>query len=207
MSADSAVLSERDSGAMKLDFELPLADYADIAQQVAWPWGKRPGLKAACGVLLAAQAAFSAGLHFSSTGPHHSWQNWLFGFTTLFQILFGWNIAANNALTRWLSRKSMRGVSDTRLELDSSGIRGTIETLSPFNRKGREAKHYNYGWRRIRDIHRPAGFILLEFHGGGTITIPEKAFASRHDKLRCLEWAERGLAEQQKQRSSRSTAA
>lgn len=193
MSADSAVQIDRQTGAMKVDFELPLAEYADIAQQVAWPWAKRSQLMAGCGVLLASLASFNAGLHIASAASRATWQEWIFGFATVFQILLGWNMATNNSLTRWLSRKSMRGVTHTRLELDFSGIRGTLETPSPFNRNGRETKHYNYGWRRIRNIHRPAGFVLLEFHGGGTITIPEMAFASYDDMRQCEAWAESGV--------------
>src|SRR5690606_37007274 len=126
------------------------------------------------------------GLHRGSQTAGHSW---FIEFNSLVKILLGWNFATNNSLLNWLSRRLSRGVTHTTLEIDSSGIRGVLKSPTAW-RKGPELKHLNYTWLKVRRIYRPAGYVMLEFHGGGTVPIPEREFATHDDLRQCLAWAE-----------------
>lgn len=203
MSADTAILSRSSDAALKLDFEMPLGEYAAITQKTAWA-SRHPWLMPSIGVAMIASAAFNAGLHYGADRAAHSW---MFGMFSIYQIVVGWIIVTNFEFFAWINRKSIRGTARTRLELDSVGIRGMFEVDSPWEKRP-AIKRINYIWRQIRKIHHPADCIVLEFHGGGTVMLPEIQFDTLDDMRRCLDWAERGLAEQKnKHRTPKPAAA
>ncbi|MFO1091840.1 MAG: hypothetical protein U0992_00805 [Planctomycetaceae bacterium] len=177
---------------IRLRFETTFAEQSRIMQQV---WTSRhPQLLIAGGVFMVATAAFNAGLQLGSDAGGFAW---FFGLNGVFQICLGWNLLSNNALGNWLGRRFSRGVSRSDLALDANGIRGTFETPNPYGRS-LEIKHIAYGWRKVRRIHRVADDLVLEFHGGGMVTLPARVFSSRDEQRQCLDWAEQGLAEQQR---------
>ncbi len=201
MSADSAILSRSSGATLKLDFEMPLGEFAEITQKTAWV-SRRPWLMPSFGVLMIALAAFSAGLHYGSDRVRHSW---FIGLNAAVQIFWGWNFVTNNAFFGWINRKSIKGTAHTCLELDSIGIRGTCEVNSSWEKPA--IKRINYVWRQIRKIHHPTDCIVLEFHGGGTVMIPEIQFDMLDDMQQCLDWAEQGLVEQRKTKRATKPAA
>lgn len=201
MSGDSAILDPAGEPVLKLDFEMPLAEHVDLVQQLTLN-SRHRALAATGGVCMVALYAFSAGEHFGSDG---SSSNWWHGIAALFMVFWGWILATNFAPMFWLNRRFSHGEIHTELQLDSNGICGLFRYRSGWQRD-LKTKHISYPWRKVRKIHRPSGYVMLEFHGGGNVAIPERAFATYADVGQCLEWAQEGLAAQRKKPAFRHAA-
>ena len=205
MNSDSAILDPAGERVLTLDFEMPLAVYVDLTQELSW-MSRHRLLVSSFGVFQVALGVLYTTEYFGSDRTDPTWVSLARGFGVFFMIFYGWLMATNNELGYWLSRRFSRGVSHTELELDSDGIRGVFEYPSGWHKEP-EVKHISYSWRKVRKIHRPSGYVLLEFHGGGTVTIPEREFETYGDVGQCLEWAEDGLAAQRKKKAFRHVAA
>lgn len=202
MSSDSAILDRSTEEVLRLDFELTGDEYQDLWRRISWSgrywWAMPLG-----GVFIIAMVAFQAGV---ALGSQRGW-NWAVTFNVFTGLLIGLNALTNNGLARLLgARLSRRWVSRTQLELDPTGIRGLIEFPSGWN-PGPETKRINYTWRKVRKIHRLPEYVYLEFHGGGTVLIPETAFDTPDDVRQCVAWAEDGLAQQRPKMPVRNPAA
>lgn len=175
---------------IRLRFEMTFAEQLEIAQEART--SRYPLLLTATGALMIALAAFNVGMKLGSDSGGGDWSVW---FGAVVHMFLGWNLLTNNSVVNWLTRLFSRGVSRSDLELDANGIRGTFEVPTPY-RKGPEVKRIAYGWRKVRRIHRAGDDFVLEFHGGGMVTLPARVFGSRDERRQCLDWAEQGLAEQ-----------
>ena len=198
MSNDLAILNRSGDVSLQLDFEIPTADYGDF-----WLKARHPRFMKLLGAGMITVAAFSAGLHY---GVNKTGSVWFMELTFLVQIIMGWGFVTDNSVMRWINRKTSKGMTRTHLELDVGGVRGTIETDIPWQKRP-DIKRINYVWRQVRKFHHPTDCIVLEFHGGGTVMIPDLQFDTLDDMQQCLDWAEQGLIEQRKMKRAMKPAA
>jgi hypothetical protein len=199
MSSDSKILGRSSDPRIVLDFEMSTADWGDYTMEA-----RHPKYMTILGAAMIMMAAYNAGVH---SGVNKTGSFWFMELSFLVQIIMGWGFVTNNSLIRWLTRKMSKGITRTRLELDALGVRGTFEMDSPCEKRP-ATKRINYVWRQVRKIHHPADCVVLEFHGGGTVTIPDIQFDTLIDLQQCLDWAEQSLAEQRdRKRTYKPTAA